>query len=122
MFPKSNSFHALQVIIADYISTSSRFPASSISNIKSHNIKRILSLVEPHEVPRFNDEISVEIKHIDIDDEPTVDILEHLQDACDWIHEGLDLHLAEGKQAGVLVHCRQGISRSGSFVVAYRKS
>ncbi|KAK2761322.1 hypothetical protein FQN54_001844 [Arachnomyces sp. PD_36] len=97
---------------------SDRFAASSISNIKSHNIVRILSLVDPQEVPRFEGQ-AVEIKNIDIDDEPTVDILEHLQNACDWIQEGLDLDPRDGQQAGVLVHCRQGISRSGSFVVAY---
>jgi dual specificity phosphatase 12 len=84
---------------------------------------RILSLVEHGEVPRFNHkEVDVEIKHIDIDDDPMVDILEHLQDACDWIQEGLELHpdsKEESQQVGVLVHCRQGISRSGSFIVAY---
>lgn len=79
---------------------------------------RILSLVNRQEVPHFDGE-AIEIKNIDVDDEPTVDILEHLEEACDWIEEGLDLEPSDGQQVGVLVHCRQGISRSGSFIVAY---
>jgi dual specificity phosphatase 12 len=67
------------------------------------------------------------LKHLDIDDDPTEDILVHLKDACDWIKTGLATpsKRAEGdnslKQVGVLVHCTQGISRSGSIIVAYCK-
>ena len=53
-------------------------------------------------------------KLIDIDDEPFEDLLAHLNEACDWIHQKL-----AQKDGGVLVHCLQGISRSGSVVVAY---
>lgn len=63
-------------------------------------------------------------KHLDIDDDPIEDILIHLKDACDWVKAGLESgqQKAEGddqEQVGVLVHCTQGISRSGSIVIAY---
>jgi protein-tyrosine phosphatase len=69
----------------------------------------------------------VVMKHIDIDDDPMEDILYHLKDACDWIEAGLQSGSKNGddhdwKQIGVLVHCTQGISRSGSIVVAYCKT
>ncbi|PGH05598.1 hypothetical protein AJ79_06765 [Helicocarpus griseus UAMH5409] len=105
---------------------SDRFAAQSVFNIKSHNIVRILSLVPPEEVPRFDrsegkQDVAVEIRNINIDDDPMEDILMHLKDACDWIQSGLDQRSADGSngQTGVLVHRQQGISRSGSFIVAY---
>lgn len=65
-------------------------------------------------------------KHLDINDDPTEDILIYLKDACDWIKTSLastTTHVDSDnlRQVGVLVHCTQGISRSGSIVVAYCK-
>jgi dual specificity phosphatase 12 len=56
-----------------------------------------------------------------MDDDPTEDLLCRLKDACDWIDAGLksESEGEEKKQTGVLVHCTQGISRSGSIVIAY---
>lgn len=79
---------------------------------------------EDEETRAFKDELMM--KHIDINDDPAEDILRHLQDACDWIEKGLlsNSKIEEGSSlapAGVLVHCTQGISRSGSVVIAYCK-
>ena len=86
-------------------------------------------MVPADEVPRFDreeggEDVTVEIKNLLIDDDPTEDILVHLQDACDWIQDGLNQNSMDNLdcQNGVLVHCSQGISRSGSFIVAFRKS
>lgn len=97
-----------------------------------------MSVTRSEDVPKFSlfdpvgndtsaNKNEVLVKHIDIDDDPAEDILYHLKSACDWIEtclqpgsksgEGYDL-----KKVGVLVHCTQGISRSGSIVVAYCKS
>lgn len=59
------------------------------------------------------------MKHIDIQDDPTEDILVHLRGACDWISSCLAE--SEGGKGGVLVLSTQGTSRSGAVIVAYRK-
>jgi protein-tyrosine phosphatase len=58
------------------------------------------------------------MKHLDIDDDPLEDLLVHLKETCDWIEASLG---PETERVGVLVHCTQGISRSGAIVVAYCK-
>ena len=59
-------------------------------------------------------------KHIELDDDPNENIFPYLKEACDWINKGLRRNLEQdSQQPGVLVHCRQGISRSGAVVVAY---
>lgn len=77
-------------------------------------------------VETFFDEEKVVTKHINVDDAPTEDLLYHLTDACDWIDVSLhscgkDDEKPDSRQVGVLVHCVQGISRSGSIIVAYCK-
>jgi protein-tyrosine phosphatase len=60
------------------------------------------------------------MKHIDLDDDPTEDILYVLDDTCEWIDEGLKNGNGQDEgQRGVLVHCTQGMSRSGAVVVGY---
>ncbi|KAL5332671.1 protein-tyrosine phosphatase-like protein [Aspergillus crustosus] len=76
-------------------------------------------------------------KYVELDDDPAEDILRSLERMLDWIHEALtqphprceaeDSFHPETDTAShilhmggrVLVHCNQGISRSGAVVVAY---
>ncbi|KAI0057983.1 phosphatases II, partial [Artomyces pyxidatus] len=55
----------------------------------------------------------IHTKRIAIEDKSTVDILSHLDDAMEWLHEAI-----EGGGT-VLVHCMWGKSRSAAFVMAY---
>lgn len=87
----------------------------------------VLSVLQRHETsrslnPSFEGQHGqIQIKSLEIDDDPLVDILRHLEEACDWIQAGLDGGGQYGSlsQPGVLVHCKQGISRSGAFIVAF---
>ncbi|KAI1629190.1 protein-tyrosine phosphatase-like protein [Exophiala viscosa] len=116
---------------------SDRVAASSPPELRSQNIRRILSVLQPHDILKpttlaYDDNdvecsggpAQIQFKSILIDDDPTIDILQHLGTACDWIQDGLQPMSKDGAEPprGVLVHCRQGNSRSGAFVVAYTLS
>ncbi|KFZ14094.1 hypothetical protein V502_06247 [Pseudogymnoascus sp. VKM F-4520 (FW-2644)] len=114
---------------------SDRFAARSASLLRSLNIAYIISVTRAEDVPKFNSQQLSESdasdardvfvqKHISIDDDLTEDILVHFKDTCDWIKTSLasaptNVEGDSPRQAGVLVHCTQGISRSGSIVIAY---
>ncbi|OAL36466.1 hypothetical protein AYO20_04362 [Fonsecaea nubica] len=133
---------------------SDRFAASSTRCRREDNIVRILSVAQGHEIGRAaadarphldaarreagdekeRDPLNIKTWAIEIDDDPFVDILQYLGEACDWIEDGLSLgrsgeegegeegHVAGNRnqlQPGVLVHCKLGVSRSGAFVVGF---
>lgn len=50
--------------------------------------------------------------HISVEDDGASSILPFLEASCDFIH-------AQARQGAVLVHCKGGISRSPSLLVAY---
>jgi len=68
------------------------------------------------------------MKNLEIHDEPWEDLLLGLKELCDWIEKGLKetreewFGSGEAKQVGVLVHCTQGISRSGAVIVGFCQS
>ncbi|KAF2459677.1 protein-tyrosine phosphatase-like protein [Lineolata rhizophorae] len=126
---KEPKMDAIQDAPGLYISD--RVAARSVKFLKQYNIRYILSAVGADDAPKvqevkFSDadgEWEISRKIVEIDDDPTQDMMRHLKDACDWIDAGLGEKRNdaenEQRQRGVLVHCVQGISRSGSIVVAY---
>ena len=52
-------------------------------------------------------------KQVQVQDVVSEDLLQHIDDAVSWLHE----RRKEGKR--ILVHCRQGVSRSASIMIAY---
>ncbi|KAF4631499.1 hypothetical protein G7Y89_g6635 [Cudoniella acicularis] len=141
---KETSIAQIKPIPGLYISD--RFAARSRLLLRSLGITHILSVTQEEDVPPLNSsanpnadpdikQIQYVMKHIPIYDDPTEDILIHLEDACDWIQNCLSTFSPTNKDndnaneatekeknggGGVLVHCTQGISRSGAVIVAYR--
>ena len=66
--------------------------------------------------PGVNKALDIQFLHLDIEDNPYEDLLMSLDGLCAWLEDAL--RTSKG-QAGVLVHCIQGISRSGAVVIAY---
>ncbi|KIW66106.1 hypothetical protein PV04_08310 [Phialophora macrospora] len=110
-----------------------RFAASSRQQLQGHNIVRIVSVLQRHETSRsINPHIvdaevdadsgeaghparsGPEIRVLELDDDPLVDILQWLEETCDWIQEGLDRRNVDVEESsdrasdalppGVLVH------------------
>jgi len=93
--------------------------AASVSESNILGITHILSVMTAAEFEQYGpDETKgVELRHLELADEETANILQYFSRECDWIDKALS-----GPRAGVIVHCQQGISRSVAFVVAYCES
>lgn len=61
--------------------------------------------------------ISCDLKHyhISVEDDPNADMFSHFDGTSDWITSALKSHTAHT----VLVHCRMGVSRSSTLVIAH---
>jgi len=90
--------------------------AASINEANILGITHILSIMTAAELEQYGpDETKgVELRHLELTDEESMNILQYLPQECDWIDEALSK-----VDAGVVVHCQQGVSRSVAFVVAY---
>lgn len=74
-----------------------------------------MSLVSRKDKPTIGNGVEIQRLHCEIDDNPFEDLLMVLDGLCAWIDDALDV-LSTNK---VLVHCIQGISRSGAIIIAY---
>lgn len=94
--------------------------ATSLLDIETLNrlsIKASISLLgnplDQWKEPLITEKISAH-KFVSCADALHEDILQHLGSCCDFIHEQL-----VNRNRPVLVHCRMGISRSATIVIAY---
>lgn len=71
------------------------------------HILTVASQLTPAFVDRFT------YKHVEIDDLHTENVMEHFESCIEFIDQ------ARQAQSNVLVHCRAGVSRSASVVIAY---
>jgi len=90
--------------------------ASSPETLKEYEITHVLSIVTTSEAPTLPEGI----KHliIPLSDTSTSNLLQTLPDATTFIKSAF----RESKNAKVLVHCVEGVSRSASIVIAYLMS
>jgi dual specificity phosphatase 12 len=82
--------------------------------IQQYGITHVLSLVDMKHKPAFDEELGIQHLHCEIEDNPFEDLLMVLDGLCSWITNAL----ARSPEHRVIVHCMQGISRSGAIVVA----
>lgn len=94
--------------------------ASSASLLRKLKIRRILNVAGecmPHSHPSDSEnqaEMSqIETMHIELKDHSDENISTHFSDALKFIHEAIS------QKEAVLVHCRFGVSRSATIVIAY---
>ena len=83
--------------------------SQSLDFMKNFKITHVLNVTDEIN-PRFPSLIN---KQIPVDDLPTVNLLQHFEDAYAFIEN------ARRSGGVVLVHCAAGISRSATIVIAY---
>lgn len=85
-------------------------------------------MIDPENCPRIPEELGIQHLHVEIEDNPFEDIVLALEGLCAWVNDALNYKKMaqptqepeEGSRSPkVLVHCYQGVSRSGSVIIAY---
>ena len=66
-------------------------------------------------MPVIDDALGIQRQHLAIEDIPYEDILMSLEGLCAWVNHALR---TAPREPQVLVHCKQGTSRSGAVIVA----
>ncbi len=89
----------------------SMIDAHNVEELKKNGIKRIVNLAEENQDCPLIPEI--QYLNIPLRDHVDEEISKHFEEINTFIHTGLE------KREGVLVHCRRGISRSATAVMAY---
>jgi atypical dual specificity phosphatase len=105
-----NTFEATEILPLLFLGT--YCDAASEEDLKRHHITHILNVAQecPVACQANRTIITKQVKLIDNSDE---DIARHFDDALQFIHN------ARKAGEGVLVHCRMGVSRSATIVLAY---
>ncbi|TQV93474.1 hypothetical protein V2A60_010119 [Cordyceps javanica] len=96
----------------------------NLETLRSNNITALMSLMDAHHgqwgAPHIRN-IIPQASHLYIQclDSSTTDLLQFMSKVCDFIDEHVCAPAAGGGDANVLVHCREGVSRSATMVIAY---
>jgi dual specificity phosphatase 12 len=82
--------------------------------LQDYGITHVLTLLSSRTRPKIPEDLGVVHKTIEIDDDALADLLGVLEESSAFIEKAL-----REKGGKVLVHCLQGISRSGAVIVAH---
>lgn len=88
------------------------------------DVTHILSMLTAEELEQYGPDESpdVKLRHWNIKDDPSADLMKNLMRECDWLNDVLTKYRgSDGSKGVVIVHCQQGISRSAALIVAFRK-
>ena len=113
---KTEQQHAFPLQIDDNLFISNASAASNLEQLKELHISHVLNVAGPPAAWRpatvYHD-AGIQYKMVDAIDEPTYNMLDHLQECRDFIE------LARSQPNGkVCVHCQAGCNRSGLIVAA----
>jgi protein-tyrosine phosphatase len=100
-------------IITNILYLGSIYHAQDINSLQALGITHVLNLTNFGEELMETSSNHFISKQINITDLPSTDIIAHFEDAFSFINA---CKQASGR---ILVHCRMGVSRSASFVIAY---
>jgi len=89
--------------------------------LRQHNIYNVLNVALECITPdtltadQQNDaKTPIRVKHVMLEDHSDEDISRHFEECSEFIHDSI-----VNRGQGVLVHCRMGVSRSATIVIAY---
>jgi dual specificity phosphatase 12 len=85
----------------------------SPEQLQNYGITHVVSLTNERDRPKIGEDSKIVQLHIDIQDNPFENLIISLEGLYEWIRDAI----LSG--ARVLVHCLQGISRSGAIIIAY---
>lgn len=110
--PSSRANGRIDVDLASWVG------AASVNEANILGVTHILSVMSAGEIEQYGpDETKgVELRHVDVKDEPSADIKQYFPAECTWLESVLSK-----PGVGVIVHCQQGVSRSVAIVIAYSK-
>eukprot|EP01132_Coremiostelium_polycephalum_P005527 gene5527-6885_t len=109
----AEEFDAQEVVPKLYIGSKSA--ATSVNQLKSHNITHILSVSTNPPTKLLNSSGEFKCLSIEIEDDCQKDLLSHFPECHQFIETGRKL-------GGILIHCTAGVSRSATVVISYLMS
>jgi len=106
-----NTFEATEILPLLFLGT--YCDAASEEDLTRHHITHILNVAQECPVACHQSNCTIITKQVKLIDNSDEDIARHFDDALQFIHS------ARKAGEGVLVHCRMGVSRSATIVLAY---
>ena len=91
--------------------------ADSVDDLRRHGVTRILNVAAECPVSSGCEQAAADgtmkVMKLELKDHSDEDISQHFAEAVEFMHDGI------ARNEGVLVHCRHGVSRSATIVLAY---